>query len=333
MWELRSELLGKSPHLSMDMLKATADKTDVLPDNVIFEIMAANPDELKKEELIKYLEDKENPLPDYMVDILRQVAMGSTYKTVLIRQMAHYNQIKTLAANNIIRSILNDSLVDNSELRNWLDNIGGKRADEQIIATYLSEGNYTDAMALANMMPVLYKYSGGEITEHSYYTEMLNLQIFLANEQRTIFDLDSTEVSNLVFIADNSIGTAGAQAKGILEFAYGYHYCNCIGVDTSGYKNSNAFNPDAFEKLYGIEISVEPNPVREWAAFNYTLPDNNSECVIKISDVSGKQIATLPINRKQGQTVWDTRKVKSGVYFYTLNVSGFSKSGKIVVSK
>lgn len=333
MWELRAELLGKSPHLSMEVLKTVADKNDVLPESVIFEIMAANPDELKKEELIKYLEDKENPLPDYMVDILRQVAMGSTYKTVLIRQMAHYNQVKTLAAYDIIRSLLNDSLVDNSELRNWLDNVGGKRADEQIIATYLSEGNYTDAMALANMMPVLYKYSGDEIIEHTYYTEMLNLQISLANKLMTIFDLDSTEVSNLVFIADNSIGTAGAQAKGILEFAYGYHYCNCIGVDTSDYKNSNAFDPDAFEKLYGIEISVEPNPVREWAAFNYTLPDNNSECVIKISDVSGKQIATLPINRKQGQTVWDTRKVKSGVYFYTLNVSGFRKSGKIVVSK
>ena len=48
MWELRTELLGKSPHLSMDVLKATADKTDVLPESVIFEIMAANPDELKK---------------------------------------------------------------------------------------------------------------------------------------------------------------------------------------------------------------------------------------------------------------------------------------------
>ncbi|MEZ5198482.1 MAG: T9SS type A sorting domain-containing protein [Bacteroidales bacterium] len=333
MWELRTELLGKSPHLSMDVLKATANKTDVLPDNVIFEIMAANPDELKKEELIKYLEDKENPLPEYMVDILKQVALGSTYKTVLIRQMAHFNQVKTRAAYDIVRSILNDSVIDNNEFRDWLDNIGGKRADEQIIASYFSEGNYTNAMALANMMPSLYDYSDNEMVEHSYFMEMLNLQITLNSGERTIFDLDSTEVNNLIYIADNSHGTASAQAKGILEFAHGYHYCNCIGIDTSGYKSSNAFNPDAFEKLYGVEITVEPNPASEWTAFNYTLPDSNAEGVIKISDISGKLVATLPITGKKGQKTWDTRQIKSGVYLYTLNVYGFRKNGKIVVSK
>lgn len=333
MWELRAELIGKSPHLSQDVLMAAADKTDVLPDNVIFEILAANPDELKKEELINYLEDKENPLPAYMIDILKQVAMGSTYKTVLIRHLAHYNQVKTRAAYDIVRSILNDSVVDNNELRNWLDNIGGKRADEQIIASYFSEGNYSDATALANMMPTLYDYNDDEMAEHNYFMEMLNLQISLTIEEKTIFDFDSTEVANLVFIVENSTGTAGAQAKGILEVAYGYHYCNCINADTSGYKSSNAFNPNSFEHLLGIEISVEPNPAKEWAAFNFTLQDNESEGIIQINDVEGEVVATLPINGKQGQKVWDTRMIKSGVYFYTLNVSGFNKSGKIVVSK
>ncbi|MDD3666955.1 MAG: T9SS type A sorting domain-containing protein, partial [Bacteroidales bacterium] len=333
MWELRAELLGKSPHLSLDVLKAMADKTDVLPDNVIFEILAANPDELKKEELIKYLEDKENPLPGYMIDILKQVAGGSTYKTVLIRHMAHYNQVKTSAAHDIVRSILNDSVVDNNELRNWLDNIGGKHADEQIIASYLSEGNYSDATALANMMPALYDYSDDEMAEHNYFMDMLNLQISLQYGQRTIFDFDSTEVSNLVYIAETSSGTAGVQAKGILEYAYGYQYCNCINADSSGYKSSSMPNPDSFEQLLGIEIRVEPNPAKEWAAFNFTLPDSESEGVIQINNAEGKLVETLSISGKQGQEIWNTSIVKPGVYFYTLNVSGFNKSGKIIVSK
>jgi hypothetical protein len=333
MWELRAALLGKSPHLSLEVLKAMADKTDVLPDNVIFEILAANPDELKKEELIKYLEDKENPLPEYMMDILKQVAMGSTYKTVLIRHMAHYNQLKTKAAYDIVRSILNDSVIDNNELRNWLDNIGGKRADEQIIVSYLNAGNYTDAMALANMMPALYDYSNSDIVEHNYFMEMLNLQISLYNGQRTIFDFDSTEVNNLIYIAENSKGTAAAQAKSILEFAYGHHYCNCIHADSSGYKSSSMLNQNSFEQLLGIEISVEPNPAKEWAAFSFTLPDNESEGIIQISDIEGKLVESLPICGKQGQIIWDTRTIKPGAYFYTLNVSGFNKTGKIIVSK
>ncbi|MBC8486607.1 MAG: T9SS type A sorting domain-containing protein [Bacteroidetes bacterium] len=333
-WELRVQLLGDSPHLSMEVLKAAADKTDVLPESIIFEIMAANPDELKKEELIKYLEDKENPLPGYMIDILRQVSTGTTYKTVLHRQMAFYNRNKTRAAHDIIRSLLNDTITDYAELRNWLDNAGGIRADEQIIATYMQEENYSDALALADMMPALYGFEGDELTEHNYFMDMLNLQINLAQEGRNIFELDSTEVNTLVYIADNSTGIAGSEARGILEFAYGYEYCNCLNVsDTAGYKSSMVFNPNAFEKIYGVEISVEPNPAKEWAAFNYTLPDSETEGAIKISDVSGKLVTTLTISGKQGQKIWDTRKIKSGVYFYTLNVSGFNKSGKIVISK
>ncbi|MBW6458977.1 MAG: T9SS type A sorting domain-containing protein [Bacteroidales bacterium] len=333
MWALRAELLGKSPHLSMDVLKAAADRTDVLPESVIFEIMAANPDELKKEELIKYLEDKDNPLPEYMIDILRQVAMGSSYKTVLLRQMAHYGQLKNRAAHNIIRSLLNDTISDNDELRNWLDNIGGKRADEQIIASYLSEGNFTNAFALANMMPALYNYSGNELAEHSYYMDMLNLQINLEQQQRTIFGLDSLEVANLVNIAENSQGTAGIQAKGILEYAYGYHFCNCIEADESSLKSGKPFNPASLEKLSGIEITVVPNPAKAWAAFNYTLPGNATGGVIVISDASGREVASMPVSGKQGQQIWDTRAVQSGVYFYTLNAGGFSKHGKIVISK
>ena len=334
MWELRSELLGKSPHLSMEVLKEAAAKTDVFPESVVFDIMAANPDELKKEELIKYLEDKENPLPAYMIEILQQVSTGTTYKTVLHRQMANYNRLKTRAANDIIRSLLNDTVTDYTELRNWLDNVGGIRADEQIIASYLQEGNYTDALTLANMMPALYGFEGDEITEHNFYMDMLSIQISLAQQGRNIFELDSTEVINLIFIADNSTGTAGAQVKGILEFAYGYEYCNCLNIsDTSGYKSSGMINQNAFEKLYGFDISVEPNPAKEWAVFNYTLPDSETKGIIKISDVSGKLVTALTITGKQGQKVWDTRKIKSGVYFFTLNVSGFNKSGKIVISK
>jgi len=88
-----------------------------------------------------------------------------------------------------------------------------------------------------------------------------------------------------------------------------------------------------FTRVYGIEITVKPNPARGWVTFNYTLPDSESEGVIKISNISGKLVTTITITGKQGQKVWDTRKIKSGVYFYTLNISGFNKSGKIIIIK
>jgi hypothetical protein len=152
-------------------------------------------------------------------------------------------------------------------------------------------------------------------------------------QERTIYHLDNAEVANLEFIAENSTGTAGAQAKGILEFAYGHHYCNCVKGDTTGYKSSDNFNYNAFSKVFGPQVEVNPNPAGEWTTFNYSLPAKDSEAVIKISDVNGKIIETLIVSGTQGQKVWDTRKINNGVYFYTFEVNRFTKSGKIVISK
>ena len=227
---------------------------------------------------------------------------------------------------------LNDSITDFTELRNWLNNLGGIRADEQIIASYIQEGNYTDALSLANRLPAMYDMEGDDLTEHNYYMDILNLHFNLKQQDRNILELDSTEVAGLITIAENSYGTAGVQARSILEYAYGYNYYICPNLNgTVAYKNSsiNIVKPD---KSNNIKITVRPNPAREWTIFDYQLPDDISKGVIKITDVYGKLIESITISGNQGQWIWNTRNIKQGIYFYNLNTSGFSISGKIIIS-
>ncbi len=333
MWALRSQLLGDSPHLSFEVLKEVADKTDVFTESALFDILAANPDELKKDTLLSYLENKEEPLPDYMIDILRQLAGGTTYKTTLQQQMARYNRNKTRAANDIIRSILNDSVTDYVDLRDWLDNLGGFESDRQIITTYIHEGNFSDALTLANMLPQLYDLEGGEITEHNYYLDMISLFQTLYLQNRNTYQLDSTEFSTIVLIADSSTSVAGTQAKSILEAVYNFDYTSCPQVNGStGHKNSN-ININNLGIAYGMEITVKPNPAKQWAAFDYTLPEGETSATITISNITGKIVEILDVDGKQGQKLWDTRRLQSGIYIYTIKAGGFSQSGKIIISK
>ncbi len=333
MWELRAKLLGDSPHLSLEVLMEASDRTDVFPDDVLFDILASNPDELKRDTLISYLENKENPLPDYMIAILLQVAQGTTYKTVLQNQMSLYNQYKTKAASDMVRSLLNDTIADLTELRNWLDNTSTLKADEQIIATYMHEGNYSDALAMAALLPDTYNLSSEELSEHTNYVTLLNLQVAMAQTNRNIFQLDSTEFNTVLSLADNSKGTGGVLARNMLTYAYGYNFYTFPELnDTASYKIQPA-GWNNFIEWSGVEISAKPNPAKAWTAFDYVLPDADSKGSILITDVSGRLIQTIPVSGLQGQEVWDTRNVKAGVYFFTLNAGGISKTGKIVVSK
>ncbi len=333
MWALRAELLGVSPHLSEEVLRKVAAKTDVFTESVIFDILAANPDELKKEELLQYLENKENPLPAYMIDILRQVAAGETYRTVLEKQMSMYRKEMTRAANDMIRSYLNDTVTDYNALRGWLDNLGGIEADKQIIATYVQEGNYPQASALANMLPSLYNLTSEALTEHERYMTMLYLYLTLQSENRHLDQLTTNEKALLEDYANNSSGSSGVAAKGILATYYNAQFVDCMqSIEPASLKKGTVSTED-MAKVYGMEISVKPNPASDWAAFDYILPDWDVTATLQITDMTGKIIETFTLTGKQGQKLWDTRPIKAGVYLYTMKAGIKSLSSKITIIK
>ncbi|MCD4695460.1 MAG: T9SS type A sorting domain-containing protein [Bacteroidales bacterium] len=331
MWELRAELLGKSPHLSKEVLMTMADKTDVMPESVIFEILSANPDELRKEELISYLENKEQPLPGYMISILKQLAGGITYKTILLQNMASYNAAKTTAAYDLIRSSLNETETDFQYLRNWFDNLDNMNADMQIVETYLAENDYTSAQSMLDMIPSLYELQGSDLEEYNDLKGFTEMQMNWMQEGRNIFDLSDMEIAALVDYADNSMGKVSAMAKGILEFADGHYYCNCLPIGNGISSKSASVQPILKEQDHGLLIEATPNPAKTWVAFDYTLPVYANDAVLQVTDMKGKSVTQFILNSKQGQQLWDVRDVEKGVYLYTLTVGGNSKSGKLII--
>lgn len=331
MWELRAELLGNSPHLSQEVLKTAADKTDVLPESVLFEILSANPDELRKEELISYLENKAEPLPQYMIDILKQLANGSTYKTVLMSEMASYHAKKVKAAQDIITSILNEEEPDMSDLRDWYDNIGGIEADKKIVETFIMEGDNVSAQSLLDLIPTLYELSGDQLSAYNDYKSYTELVMDLETEERSIFDLDTDELAMLLTMAESSLGSAKASAQGILEFAYGYDFCNCPDLPSNIQLKSTTIDMDDFAKARGLEVSVEPNPASTWTAINYTLPVAESSGLIEITDNLGRTIIQVEISNQTGQYILDTREFKTGLYYYTITCNDLQRSGKLII--
>ncbi len=81
-----------------------------------------------------------------------------------------------------------------------------------------------------------------------------------------------------------------------------------------------------------FELSITPNPAKDWTSIGYTLPDSETEGIIKISDVNGNIVQTFTVSGEQGSKIWDTRNIKPGVYFYEFVVNGYSNTGKIIVN-
>jgi hypothetical protein len=86
-------------------------------------------------------------------------------------------------------------------------------------------------------------------------------------------------------------------------------------------------------------LKVYPNPANNYVVFETENPANviarearpRQSHTITITNTYGQQITTLQV--KDNKTVWDTRSINSGVYFYSLMIAGEFKSGKVIIGK
>jgi hypothetical protein len=337
MWRLRAQLLGLSPYVSGEVLTTAADRYDVFTDPVLFEILAANPDELKRDSLISYLENKANPLPTYMTDLLRQIASGFTARTALMAQMTQYNHAYSLAAGDIVRSNLNDSVANPTELRTWLGNMGDIASDRMIVASYLQEGDSLNAFTLASLLPELYGLQGDALSDHSDYMRLIALHQALSREHRTVFELTEAEATMVDSIAMLGTGTSKAMAEAMLMERSGEYIpiSPCPSMPNAGGGNrgmGNVTNTSVNEAL-GFTANISPNPATTWTTVDYTLPANMSKATLAITNTLGVTVMSTELNGKQGQKVLDLRGLADGVYLYTIVCGEYVNTGKLVVTK
>ncbi len=332
MLALRADLLEDSPYLSRRVLKATADNTSVFPDAVIFEILAANPDEMRDEEFLSYLGEKQDPLPQYYIDILRGLAGEISYKTILKCQLIEYKHNMAQAADIIVRNMLNDSICNMDTVRYWLGSIESFASECQIIDSYLQEKDAINAQSRLNDLVSTVDLTAEDSVEFNGYVDLKTLQIDLITQSRNIFMLDSNEKTLLEGIALNSVGIAGTQAQNILAFVYGQEFTCCPEFpDSLTHKNYTPTVRPTTTDPESIELSVFPNPARNWTVFEYNLPYNTGNANIIVYNSKGQVEYSIKVTGTEGQVIWDIRNTKPGTYYYKLQLGDLKKTGSIVI--
>ena len=143
-------------------------------------------------------------------------------------------------------------------------------------------------------------------------------------------NLDSTVLTHIT--------SSGILAnKGTLVDSYGNH------IVLPDYQGENHFY---YSKLIITGIKEEklndnafvlsqnyPNPFNPATTITYSLP-KNSFVILKIYDLLGREITTLVNEEKQSGTykvTWNAQNIPSGVYFYKIIASNYSKTNKMIL--
>ncbi|MCB0835396.1 MAG: T9SS type A sorting domain-containing protein [Bacteroidetes bacterium] len=81
-------------------------------------------------------------------------------------------------------------------------------------------------------------------------------------------------------------------------------------------------------------LSVFPNPATDFIVFSWNFGHLNQKATLSIYDLAGRKIISHSIITVQGQWIWETQDMNSGVYLYDLHSENqvLVSQGKIVVN-
>jgi hypothetical protein len=331
----RATFLSISPYVTRDALLKLAMQ-EIVSNPILLEILLANPDATREEILLDYLENKmTNPLPNYMIDMIRASwSSPETPRGLLVQNMTSKLNQMTLLKNHIMRVYqTNTDFINSDSIDSWMQKIPNIRNTYEMIEHQLYSGNMQRADSLLNTLLPRFIFTASDSVEYTAFVNLHNFKKALLEDSLEINQLDSTRIAQLKEIADAEAYTfPRSMARSALCFFYQMCYPDTVReLPNISSRPAPKFKNEEKSK----EITVYPNPANDYVVCYYDLAGKQNDAKeFIVNDITGKQIYKVALKGMQGQHIWDTRNVGNGNYIYTVVTgTGEKYSGKITIAR
>ncbi|MCK4677804.1 MAG: T9SS type A sorting domain-containing protein, partial [Bacteroidales bacterium] len=335
--EVRQQLLDESPYLSDSVMKSAIYKEDVLPNAMIRDVLVANPQSAKSDDVLDALDYRWDPMPDYMMDEIMagEDSLGS--KEIMEIQIKGFKHLRNLAFNELVGIYLRDTI--NSwapdSLEALLQNENSLSAKYSLAFYYLEKGDTALMNSELNNIPTAFTLSAGEQQTHQDYLIYMGLLKGLQYDTINNHYPDSSQVATLFALADTCYDLPSAYARNMLMhfglFSYDEPVYFPLALNSS-VTWQNPFKEIEYPKT--SSLSLFPNPAGDYFIVEYAIAHSYEQAMIVIHNMKGKLVRNFYIRGKQNQVVIPTGDLNNGVYIVSLYINNkFEDSKKITLLK
>jgi len=325
--ELRQQLLNDSPYLSDTVMKSSISKENVLPNAMIRDVLVANPQSAKSEQLLSTLDERTVPMPDYMMGQIMQGVNNLGAKEMLSAKLNKWKQANYRAFNDITRIYQTDTTIVNAmdSLEVFLQNTGTLYANYSLAMQYIDKFDFAAASNILSNIQV-YDY---EEQIRLAYNDYLDVMELLHNAGKTIYEMDSTQVADLLIIVNNKYPLISAYARNTLISAGKLDYSEPLQLPVIlkaiyiEYPNSPA--GDIIQQSY---LKIYPVPARDYCIAEYRILDVFGSGMISVTDISGKLLKQYLITQAIDQQTINLENFNTGTYLFLLVINN-----KVIDSK
>jgi len=331
-WELRTQLLQKSPFLSQDILKEIISNSH-LPNVLLLEVLLANPDATKDKNFINFLLDFSTLSSNY-VDLIRSSWSSNTTRTTLESLLSFTKEQLAERSNFLYNRLQTDSLKRTDDLRIKLNETGTIEDQLKLSMTYFDRGQYNLGKVVLdgiNEQEMQSEYDLLKLTELKVLTNNFH-ELFVNGNYES--NLKSEQIESLVNLK-NSFNHY--YSKGILNNLLCFHYRICDelveyipDLEILAKKNKADVKNKTTKDLL---VDVYPNPASNYCVFDFkdkTIVGKE----IKVFNITGIEMFTRLVFVKNSSIVLNTDELKNGIYYYEiLTIDNKMTKGKFIINK
>lgn len=333
---LRQTLLSYSPYLTEEVIRFAIDRpSNKFPNLWGAELIMANIDVMREPGFKDFLLTKQNPMPPGIINMIETYLQTQTYSDKFIKEAeisGLYYQI-AFAADMIIEDFKQDTNgVEIDSVLSWTEIKNDLNADIRLIDLYLEKGEYEKAQLVMNSI-VVDNYPDYLKDEIKDLLELKTKIKAILVKNGSLANMSKEDQIYFRKFAETSVGSAQAQAQGILCFFFD----ECIAEqlilpDNSTSKQMEIDKVEPIQKEF--EFKLYPNPANQWVAVELPLNifETNETVNISIIDLNGKIV--FQTNTSIPLYIWETTDLDAGTYLVNVSLSNGEQIGsqKVIVN-
>lgn len=312
-------------------MKHSVMKEENFPAVMLTQVLRENPRAPKSQVVINALLNREHHLPQPFMEQIFALDTVLSEQEILMSNLGALKAEKQNAIKQMSRNIALDTLnISNDSLIYLLQIAEDLESDYQLIDLYLKNQNTQQAAELFGQLPDKYELTYLEQSEYEKMSEIINLQINLINEARTINDLSESEKQTLYQLSEDDFTKAGGIARNILSIA------DSLEIDYLVFYPEIVPMPEysTGSGIFEITFDVSPNPANDYFVADYNLGTKNFfNSEFRMYDFNNQLVLSQNLEYPEYQILIETENIEAGIYLCKLYKDNEEISSKSILIK
>ncbi len=331
-YSLHNDLMNKSPYLTDTVMVEVINKEDVLNPVMVKEILVANPQSAKSSEVSAELANRMNPLPDYMIAEIEGGADTLGDKETMESNKYDFLHLMHINRNHLVSYYKNDTTGQSyrDTLIDFLVTESELNAKYELIFEYLFDHDLSNANTILTNIPSQFVLSDEENEIYQHYQTYIGILSYLMQNNKFIYELDSSQIILLDSFAVNTYTYPGAYARNVLLFNDELNYSEPYILPDSTLKVEELDRSSKSTNERYPAFKIYPNPSDNYITIEYDIPLQSKFGFIEIFNYEGKLIKKVKLSsNNHSEIILLGDEFKSGIYVCKLvcnnEVIGYEK--------